>query len=238
MQRSWKGRDGVDNAGEEDQTRHEEEVEWAMKLLVFGARGRTGREIVAQGLDRGHVVTAFVRNPAALTTKHERLKLAQGDVLDYPSVEAAVQGQDAVLSALGVRKLRKNTILSDGTKNLLRAMEQHGVKRFVCESSLGVGDSKGQLGWVFNLFIIPLFLRNIFRDKEVQEQYIKQSNLDWIIVRPAVLTSGPRTGVYRSGFSTTDRTIRGKVGRADVADFMLKQLTDDTYLRKTPGLSY
>ena len=160
----------MDNAGEEDQTRHEEEVEWAMKLLVFGATGGTGREIVAQALDQGHVVTAFVRNPAALTTKHERLKLAQGDVLEYPSVEAAVPGQDAVLSALGVRKLRKNTILSDGTKNLIRAMEQHGVKRFVCESSLGVGDSQGQLGWVFNLFIIPLFLRNIFRDKEVQEQ--------------------------------------------------------------------
>ena len=159
-------------------------------------------------------------------------------MLDYPSVEAAVQGQDAVLSALGVRKLRKNTILSDGTKNLLRAMDQHGVRRFVCESSLGVGDSRGQPGWVFNLFIIPLFLRNIFRDKEVQEQYIKQSDLNWIIVRPAALTNGPRTGVHRSGFSTTDRTIRGKIARADVADFMLKQLTDDTYLRKTPGLSY
>jgi putative NADH-flavin reductase len=209
-----------------------------MKLLVFGATGGTGREIVAQALDQGHVVTAFVRNPAALTTKHERLKLAQGDVLDYASVQAAVPGQDAVLSALGVRKLRKNTVLSDGTKNLLRAMEQHGVKRFVCESSLGVGDSKGQLGWVFNLFIIPLLLRNIFRDKEVQEQYIKQSNLDWIIVRPAALTNGPRTGVYRSGFSTTERTIKGKISRADVADFMLKQLTDDTYLRQTPGLSY
>jgi len=228
----------VDHAVEEDQTGHEAEVERAMKLLVFGATGGTGREIVAQALDQGHVVTAFVRNPAALATKHERLKLAQGDILDYPSVEAAVQGQEAVLSALGVRKLRKNTILSDGTKNIIRAMEQHGVKRFVCESSLGVGDSKGQLGWVYTLFIIPLFLRNIFREKEVQEQYIKQSNLDWIIVRPAALTNGPHTGVYRSGFSTRDRTIRGKIARADVADFMLKQLTDDTYLRKTPGLSY
>jgi putative NADH-flavin reductase len=116
-----------------------------MKLLVFGATGGTGHEIVAQGLDQGHVVTAFVRNLAAITTKHEKLKLAQGDVLDYPSVQAAVQVQDAVLSALGVRKLRKNTILSDGTKSIIRAMEQHGVKRFVCESSLGVGDSKGQL---------------------------------------------------------------------------------------------
>ena len=81
-------------------------------------------------------------------------------------------------------------------------------------------------------------LRACRGNKEAQEQYIKQSNLDWIIVRPAALTNGPRTCVYRSGFSTTDRTIRGKISRADVADFMLKQLTDDTSLRKTPGLSY
>jgi putative NADH-flavin reductase len=189
-------------------------------------------------VDQGHVVTAFVRNPAAITTKHEKLKLAQGDVLDCPSVEAAVPGQEAVLSALGVRKLRKNTILSNGTKNIIRAMERHGVKRFVCESSLGVGDSRGQLGWAFNLLLIPLFLRNVFRDKEEQEQSIQQSNLDWVIVRPAALTDGPRTGVYRSGFGPTDRTVRGKISRADVADFMLKQLTDGTYLRKTPGLSY
>jgi putative NADH-flavin reductase len=209
-----------------------------MKLLVFGATGGTGREIVAQALDQRHVVTAFVRDPPAMTTKHERLKVVQGDIVDYSSVETAVQGQDAVLSALGVRQLGKTTILSDGTKHIIRAMDDHGVRRFICESSLGVGDSKGQLGWLINLFIIPLFLRNVFRDKEVQEQYIKQSNLDWIIVRPAVLTNGPRTGIYRSGFSPTDRTIKGKISRTDVADFMLKQLTDDTYLRKTPGLSY
>ncbi len=212
----------MDNAVEEDQSGHEAKVERVMKLLVFGATGGTGREIVAQALDQGHAVTPFVRNPAAITTRHERLKLAQGDVLDYPLGEAAVQGQDVVLSALGVRKLRKNTILSDGTKNIIRAMEQHGVKRFVCESSLGVGDSKGQLGWVFNVFLIPLLLRYVFRDKEVQEQYVKQGKLGWIIVRPGAFIDGPRTGVYRIGFSTTDRTIRGKVSGADVADFMLK----------------
>ena len=209
-----------------------------MKLLVFGATGGTGREIVAQALERGHVVTVFVRNPAAITTKHDHLKVVQGNVLDYPSVEAAVQGQDAVLSALGVRKLRKNTILSDGTRNIIHAMERHGLKRFICESSLGVGDSRGQLGWVFNIFIIPLLLRNVFQDKEAQEQYIQQSSLEWVIVRPAALTNGPRTGVYRGGFSPTDRTITAKISRADVADFMLKQLTDNSYLRKTPGLSY
>jgi hypothetical protein len=120
---------------------------------------------------------------------------------------------------------------------LSRLADRVPIRR-VQPNSLGVGDSRGQPGWVFNLFIIPLFLRNVFRDKEVQEQYVKKSDLDWIIVRPAALTSGPRAGVYRSGFGTTDQAIGGKIARADVADFLLKQLTDDTYLRKTPGLSY
>jgi putative NADH-flavin reductase len=190
---------------------------------------------VAQALEQGHFGTVFERNPGAITTKHDHLKLVQGDVLDYRSVEGAVQGQDAVLSALGVRKFGKYTILSDGTKNTIQAMKRHGPKRFICESSLGVGDSRGQLGWVFNIFIIPLLLRNVFR--ETQEQYIRQSSLEWVIVRPAALTNGPRTGAYRSGFSLTDWTITAKISRADAADFMLKQLTDNSYLRKTPGLS-
>lgn len=207
-----------------------------MKVLVFGATGGTGREIVAQALEQGHILTAFARNPAIIVTKHENLKVVQGDVLDYPSVEAAVKGQEAVFSALGTRSLRKTTVLSEGTKNIVQAMDQHGIKRFVCESSLGVGDSKGQLGRFFNLLIVPLLLRNIYRDKEVQEQCIKQSNLDWIIVRPAALTNGPRTGVYRSGFLPAGRFA--KISRADVADFMLKQLTDNSYLRLAPGLWY
>jgi len=208
-----------------------------MKLLVVGATGGTGREIVAQALEQGHVVTAFVRNPAAITTKHEALKVVQGDVLAYPSVEVAVTGQDAVLSALGARSLRKTTVLSEGTKNIILAMEQHGVRRFVGESSLGVGDSKRQLGRLFRLLILPLLLRNIYREMEVQEQYIKQSKLDWIIVRPAALTNGPRTGVYREGFRRTHRFI-ARISRADVAEFMLKQVADNTYLRMTPGLWY
>jgi putative NADH-flavin reductase len=149
---------------------HEGAVEWAMKLFVFGATGGPCREIVARRWTRNTSSRPLSATQQPLPRNTEKLKLAQGDVLDYRSVQAAVQGQDAAFSALGVRKRRKNTILSDGTKNLLRAMEQHGVKRFVCESSLGVGDSGEHLGWVFNLFIIPLFLRNIFRDKEVQEQ--------------------------------------------------------------------
>jgi putative NADH-flavin reductase len=99
---------------------------------------------VAQALEQGHLVTVFVRKPAAISRKYDHLKVVQGDVLDYPSVETAVQGQDAVLSALGVRKLRKNTILSDGTNNIIQAMERHGVKRSAMQwtiSAQAVGTS-------------------------------------------------------------------------------------------------
>jgi putative NADH-flavin reductase len=212
-----------------------------MNLLIFGATGGTGRAIVTQALEQEHRVTAFTRNPAAIKTAHENLAIVQGDILDYASVEKAVKGQDAVLSALGTKALRRNTTISYGTRNIIKAMEKYEVKRFVFESSISIGDSKPQqrqFGLVYKIIIFPFILRNMFQDKEIQERYIRQSTLDWIIVRPAVLTNGPRTGVYRSEFSATDTSIKAKISRADVADFMLKQLTDDTYVHKTPSLSY
>lgn len=209
-----------------------------MRLLVFGSTGGTGRELVSQALEQGHEVTAFARDPARLGVTHPKLRAAQGDVLDHGSVGRAVPGHDAVLSALGTRKLGKTDVLSSGTRHIIRAMEAAGVKRFVCESSLGVGDSRGQMSPLYTYFVIPLFLRNIYADKEVQERLIRESSLDWVIVRPAVLTDGPRTRIYKAGFSNSDRSIAGKISRADVADFMLKQVKTDAYLRKTPGLSY
>lgn len=133
---------------------------------------------------------------------------------------------------------KRTTTLSEGTQNVVSAMEKAGVKRFVCESSLGVGNSRGQLGFFYNYVLIPILLRNVFADKEVQEKIIRESSLDWVIVRPGALTNGPCTGAYQSGFDASDKSIQAKISRADVADFMLKQLTTDACLRKTPGLSY
>lgn len=209
-----------------------------MRLLIIGSTGGTGRELVDQALEHGHEVTALARNPEKLNVKHRHLHTMKGDVTDLQSVEQAVGGQDAVLCALGTRVLRRNTIQSDGTRNIIRAMRHHGVQRLVLESSLDVGDSRGQLGFFFAHIIRPIFLRNVFADKEVQEKLVMESPLEWIIVRPAYLTNGPRAGKYRAGFSTTDRSIKRKISRADTADFMIKQVTDNTYLRKTPGLSY
>lgn len=132
----------------------------------------------------------------------------------------------------------RNTSLSEGVKNIVRAMEKLGVKRFVCESSIGVGDSKGKLGLLYNVVLIPLLLRGIFADKEIQEKVIKESKLDWIIVRPGRLTNGPKRGTYRHGRDIGSKLISVSISRADVADFMLRQAKEDSYLRKTPGVAY
>ena len=146
-----------------------------MNLLIFGATGGTGRHLVKQALARGHAVTAFERNPGALEITHPNLRTAQGDVTDYASVERALTGHEALLSALGSPTLRRNTALSDGTRNIIKAMGQAGVKRLVFESSIGVGVSKDLVGLLFKWVFLPLVLRHVFADKEVQRGTSKRA---------------------------------------------------------------
>ncbi|HET9494871.1 MAG TPA: SDR family oxidoreductase [Chloroflexia bacterium] len=207
-----------------------------MKVAVFGATGTIGRQLIEQALEQGHTVTAFVRDSAKLDIKSPYLKVVQGDVLDPASVEKAVQGQDAVLCSIGAG--RKGTVRSEGTRNIVRAMEKAGVRRLICQSSLGVGDSRGNLNFLWKYVMFGVLLREAFKDHVLQENFVKQSRLDWTIVRPAAFTDGERTGNYHHGFPGTRNGLRLKISRADVADFMLKQLGDSAYLRKTPGLSY
>ena len=199
-----------------------------MKLLVFGSTHSTGGELLKQVLDQVHNVMAYARNPAKIDDiKHAGLQVVCGDVLDPAVVESAIVGQEAVLPTIGAGAERP-TLREDGTWKIVEAGEKTGVQRLICQSSLGVDDSRANLPFFTKYIIISIFLRNAFADHERQEAIVKKSSLDWIIVRPPHLTDGPRTGAYRHGFPTTDMRIKGKISRADVADFMLKQLTDDT----------
>jgi putative NADH-flavin reductase len=210
-----------------------------LRLLIVGASGGTGRELVRQGLERGHMVTAFVRRPSAFQVQHERLTRCEGDVLEYATVDAAVRGHDAVLCALGHKRWFYPTrILSAGTANVIRAMETHGVRRLVCETSLGVGDSGGRMGLYYTLFVIPFILPFYYWDKHRQEQVVRASRLEWVIVRPGVLTNGPRRRTYRHGPDVGQWLWTVRISRADVADFMLEQVTGDSYLRSAPGVSW
>jgi len=208
-----------------------------MNVLVFGASGATGREVVKQALDRGHSVRAFVRDPGKLQIKHARLALTIGDVTEYTSVEGALRGTDAVASALGSgNSLNSHPALIDGVQNIVRAMEHAEARRLVYLSMLGVGNSGRQLGLVDRCIVLPLLLRNVMNDHAKQEELIKRSTLDWVIVRPPRLTNGPYTGIYRSGEDVREKTLLASVSRADVADFMVKQLTDDRYVHGTPAV--
>jgi putative NADH-flavin reductase len=207
-----------------------------MKLLIFGSTGSIGRHLVSQALQSGHKVTAFARKPSKLAIKHDNLNVILGDAMDFSSVEKAVPGHNAVLCSLGAGA--KGIVRSEGTKNIVRAMQKTNVSRFICQSSLGVGESWGNLNFFWKYVMFKGLLRQTYADHVVQENFVKQSPLDWTIVRPAAFTDGEHTGEYRHGFLSTDRAIKLKISRADVADFMLKQLTDNTYLQKSPGLSY
>ena len=206
-----------------------------MKLLIFGATGGTGQQLVTQALAESHTVTAFVRHPEAVTTQHANLSIVQGDIVDAVAVADAVAGHDAILSALGTRT--GPAVLPEGTRNILAAMERAGIRRSLWVSSFGVGDSMAQMGWLARTVIVPLFLKAALAEKEVQEKIIRESAGDWIIARPGGLTDGPLTGVYRV-IGPGDKVGRPAISSADVADFMLKNLTDTRYVRRAVGLTY
>ena len=202
-----------------------------MRVLVIGATVGTGRQLVRQALDLGHEVTALVRRPKKLKIEHPRLRVVKGNVLDYASAESAMQGQNVVVCALGTKRfLFPTRTLSEGTRNILRAMKACNVPRLICESSLGVGSSVGRLGVLFTFFVVPVILPFIFWDKIRQEKLIEESDADWLIVRPGVLTNSDARGTYRHGPNLGNFLWSVRISRADVADFMLKQLTDDSLL--------
>lgn len=208
------------------------------RVLIIGATGGTGRELVAQALERGYAVTALARNPAKLQIQSPQLTVVQGDVLDYDSIAHAMRGQDAVLSALGhQRYLYPTRILSAGTRNILRAMAAQGATRFVCATSLGIGDSAGRLGLLYTFFIIPLILPFYFWDKAKQERIIAESELDWTIVRPGALRNSKGSGRYRSGAHVGSFIQTHSIARAEVAAFMLEQLHSEEFHRSAVGVA-
>ncbi len=201
-----------------------------MKLIIFGATGKTGIELIKQSLEQGHNVTAFVRNPARLAIEDENLTLFTGDVFDPASVAQAVQGQDVVICALGAGSdLKKTTVRTTGTINIISGMQQNSIKRLLVVTAMGVGDSWDTLS-LFNKFFFATLLKSSRTDHEAQEAAVKESGLDWTIVRPSGLTDTSRTGVYDVGENISATT--SKIARADVADLILKEVEQETLIGK------
>lgn len=209
-----------------------------MKILVFGASGGTGRELLKQALDKGMSVTAFVRDATRVADiQHPNLTVVTGNVLNREDVGRTVAGHDAVFYAIGAGP-KRTTIREQGTRIVIEAMKAANIRRLVCLSSFGVGESRSDLSFFTRYVVVGIFLRHAFADHEQQEAVVRGSALDWTLVRPPHLKDGAKTGIYQDGLALAYGNIEGWITRADLADFMLKQLEDDRYIRQAPRVSY
>ena len=209
-----------------------------MKILVLGATGATGQLIVSQALAKGHDVVALVRSKGKAAGL-AGAELVEGDARDAAALTRAVAGCDAVVSSLGtpMSPFREVTMLSAATRALIGVMANQNIRRLICITGVGAGDSRDHGGLVYDWLFRPLMLRKVYEDKDRQEDAIRASALDWIIVRPTVLNDKPASGHIRA-LTDLSGVHGGTIARADVADFVVQQVTADTWLRKAPLITW
>lgn len=207
-----------------------------MRVVVFGATGTVGKLAVEQLLKEGHEVTAFARYPEKLELEDDNLHLAAGDAMDAQAVKRAVDGQDAAVITIGAGMSRKSLIRSQGTLNVIQAMQALGVRRLIVQSTLGARESWGNLNFFWKRIMFGALLRPVFLDHELQERLVEASGLDWTIVRPSAFTDEPATGDFKVGFGA-DTILQLKIARADVAAFLTRQLSDPRFMRRAVGIS-
>lgn len=209
-------------------------------ILIIGASRGIGLEAVKQALEAGHEVRALARSAGKITIEHPGLSKIEADATDQQALTDALQGVGVAIQTLGVKAgpsmmVQPVDLFSEATRALLPAMQEAGVKRLIAVTGFGAGDSRGR-GGLLHKIGFNLFLRRAYEDKDVQEELIRGSELDWTIVRPVILYDGARTGNYH--VLTDPRSWRlGFIARANVADFLIRQIDDDRYVGATPVIT-
>jgi len=211
-----------------------------MAVVIFGASKGIGLATVKQTLASGHRVRAFARSASLITEDHPDLEKVDGDALDPAAVRAAIQPGDVVIQTLGVSLTPRNvmmpvTLFSEATRALVDAMNDAGARRLICVTGFGAGDSAEKGSILYRTFARQGFLKRAYDDKDVQEWIVRKSGLDWVIARPGILTDGLHTGRYQVLSDPADWRL-GKISRANVADFLVKQIDSDAHLGETPVL--
>lgn len=208
-----------------------------MKMIIFGATGKTGQHLVSQALDQGYEVIAFARTPSRLNIQHPHLTSLQGDIQDAAKVAEAIAGVDAVISVLGPMPNQIEFAVSKGMQNILTAMQKQGVRRLIISAGAGVRDPQDKpklIDHVFG-FLLHLLSRHAVEDMTRVVGLVRASDRDWTVVRVPRLTDAPATGKIRIGYLGPDVGVQ--LSRADMAAFMLQQVNDKAYLRKAPVIS-
>ena len=206
-------------------------------VALFGATGRTGKHLLQQALDSGYAVRVLARDPAKLAGRHEQLVAVQGSLKDATRVEEVIAGADVVLSVLGPTSNKPTFEISQGTASIISTMKKHGVKRLIISAGAGVGDP-GDTPKLFNKLInvaLKATARNVYEDMLKTVDQVRGSELEWTVVRVPRLTDGPKSGQVRVGM--VGKGTGANLSRADMAEFMLKQVNDSRHLRQAPVIS-
>lgn len=208
-------------------------------VVIIGASRGIGLETVKAALAAGHTVRALARSAASIPLDDSRLQKIAGDALRKEDVQRAVTGADAAIQSLGVGSASElafgTTLFSESTRVLVAAMQECNVRRLIAVTGLGAGNSRGRLGFVYDSILFPLFLKRIYADKDIAEEIVTASGLDWTIVRPGGLTNAPATGHYRVLVDAKSWRF-GFISRADVAAFLVSQIDDRSLVGRTPLL--
>jgi len=209
-----------------------------MRIALFGATGGTGKQLIEQALEAGHEVVAYARNPSKLDIRHERLKVIQGELADVALIEGAVSGAEAVISALGPRGGSRERPITRGMRNIIVSMKKQGVRRLVVSSTLSARDPNDKPDFKTEALVrlVKFTMRDAYEDIVSAAESVRDSDLDWTIVRLAMLNNNVKSGQVRAGYVGTGE-VGTSISRADVAYFMLKQLEDTKFLRSAPAIS-
>jgi putative NADH-flavin reductase len=209
-----------------------------MKIAIFGATGETGRQLVEQALAAGYQAVAYVRNPSKLNTKHENLTIVQGELADQAIIERAVSAADAVISVLGPRGGSKGKPITRGTQNIIEAMKKQGVHRLIISSTLSAKDPNDLPDFKAKALVnlVKLTMHAAYEEIVSVADTVRKSDLDWTIVRLTTLNNNPKSGKVRVGYLGKGE-VGLRISRADLAEFMLKQVQDTKYLRQAPVIS-
>lgn len=206
-------------------------------VLLFGGTRGVGRHVLDRALEAGHQVTAVARDATKIEVEHPRLRVVEGDATDPGLVDSVMPGHDAVVSAIGAPPSSRDRVRERATRTQIAAMKAHGVRRLISLSSHGVGESASDLPFLMKWVIVPLVLRRVWEDHAVQEDLVRDSGLDWTLVKPTHLHDGAATGDYAHGFVSVPRGRSMKIARRDVAAFMVDQVEQSTYVGREPGVT-
>ena len=210
-----------------------------MKIALFGATGQTGKEFLTVALQANHTIKALARTPSKLDQSDGSLSVIQGDVLVYEDVENTVEGADIVVSLFGHVKGSPDWLQTDGTRNIIKAMKTHGVERILSLSGGGLPyPEKDQPGIADKLirFIMKVVAGQILEDAKEHAEVLRESGLDWTIIRAPRLTNWERRGEYREGWVGVNAST--SISRKDLADFILKEVQEHHYSEQMPFISY